>query len=92
MTMARSNARRRDSSKTRALRVAGSTEVCELLRTLGLFTDVSEGRLSCDECTEPLRLESVFAVYPDGGSAHVVCDQAECIRAFALRAQQLGLQ
>ena len=62
----------------------GSDEVSGVLRRLGLYEDVVEGRARCFICGERLSLENLGGVLMVDGRPVLVCDRPICIAKAAL--------
>ena len=59
-------------------------DIAGLLRRLGLYKDVVEGRAKCYICGRRLTLENIGAVLIIDGKPVLVCDKPSCIAEATL--------
>jgi hypothetical protein len=53
-----------------------------LLQHLGFGEELEAGLLECDQCCKAVTLSTLFAIFPESGQVHVVCDSPACVRQF----------
>ena len=62
-----------------------SAEVEDLFRSLGLSDALSEGRLHCNECGDPISKVNFRAVTRKEGNLLFSCNRENCYSAFVSR-------
>ncbi len=71
----------RDRTTVRAVH---DDDIENLLRDLGIFDDVLEGKLTCDVCDEQVTLAKVGAIFVRDGVVRIACTNEDCCAvAFA---------
>lgn len=77
--------KRRADAKTGTLRAVHDDDLEKVLDALGLLEDVKAGRTRCAVCHDPVNLDNLHAVFPDGGDVKVTCSKPECVKLLLTR-------
>jgi hypothetical protein len=67
---------KRDREKLKAI---SDDKLIVLLKNLGLYQDVIDGKIKCKFCGEKVTLDGISAIFPDSGSIKLACDKPACI-------------
>ena len=51
----------------------------ELLKSLGIYEQITLGKMKCEYCGDTLTLENIQALIPQRGKIIVVCSNKECL-------------
>lgn len=51
-----------------------------LLRDLGIFNDIKDGKKKCKICDCIINLTNLQALYPESGDIKTTCDKPECLK------------
>ena len=54
----------------------------QFLKQIGILDEVTKGSIKCKFCGEPVSLDNIVSVFPEGGTIKVVCDKPQCITAM----------
>lgn len=64
------------------LKAVHDDDLTEVLEELGLLTAIGAGRTFCHFCSEPVSLESLYALFRESGQIRLVCSKPICVRAL----------
>ena len=53
-----------------------------LLRKLQIYDTVKRGEFKCKMCHEPVMLENIYVLFPQGGDIKIICDKQSCVKEF----------
>lgn len=67
---------KRDKEKLKAI---SDDKLIDLLKNIGLYQDVMEGKIKCKFCGEYVTLDCISSIFPDSGSIKLACDKPTCI-------------
>jgi hypothetical protein len=64
----------------RSRTIAGflDSELEGLLRSLGLWSEMEAGNLTCSACGDPVTKGSLGGMYFRDGKPHIICNKASC--------------
>lgn len=66
-------------SVTSVIKAVHDVDLERILRKLGLYEKLVEGRLHCSICGRRLSLENLGGIYRDGDAVKLVCNRIECL-------------
>lgn len=67
---------KRDRERLQAI---SDDKLITLLKNIGLYQDLIDGKLKCKFCGGKVTIESISSIFPDSGSIKLACDTPTCI-------------
>jgi len=68
-------------------------DLTDFLGSLGVLSDVTNGRAKCKFCGGPVTLANLVAVFPESGDIKFVCDKTGCLPSLTdHRAELRGVE
>lgn len=66
--------------KSIGVKAVHDSDLEQLLKKLGIFDDITAGKLNCAVCGCPVDLDNLGTIFPRDNEICVSCDSSRCVR------------